>query len=85
LRAEIAEHSANITCQNHPRSVGITLSGIKYLAGRGSRIRTCDLEYPKLPRYQAALYPARALGVRSTDADDADAEKDAVASTCFRR
>ena len=27
------------------------------LAGRGSRIRTCDLKYPKLPRYQAALYP----------------------------
>src|SRR5579863_643294 len=26
--------------------------------GRGSRIRTCDLQYPKLPRYQAALYPA---------------------------
>lgn len=25
--------------------------------GRGSRIRTCDLKYPKLPRYQAALYP----------------------------
>ena len=31
-------------------------------AGRGSRIRTCDLEYPKLPRYQTALYPARAMG-----------------------
>src|SRR5579883_396902 len=29
-------------------------------AGRGSRIRTCDLKYPKLPRYQAALYPERA-------------------------
>src|SRR5882672_4477647 len=29
--------------------------------GRGSRIRTCDLKYPKLPRYQAALYPARPL------------------------
>src|SRR5262245_13114745 len=27
--------------------------------GRGSRIRTGDLEYPKLPRYQAALCPAR--------------------------
>src|ERR1700691_4075962 len=26
--------------------------------GRGSRIRTCDLKFPKLPRYQAALYPA---------------------------
>ena len=25
--------------------------------GRGSRIRTCDLKYPKLPRYRAALYP----------------------------
>jgi hypothetical protein len=27
------------------------------LAGRGTRIRTLDLQYPKLPRYQAALYP----------------------------
>ncbi len=35
------------------------LQEIKELAGRGSRIRTCDLQYPKLPRYQAALYPAR--------------------------
>src|SRR5580700_8035812 len=26
--------------------------------GRGSRIRTCDLKYPKLPRCQTALYPA---------------------------
>src|SRR5208283_1445697 len=25
--------------------------------GRGSRIRTGDLKYPKLPRYRAALYP----------------------------
>src|ERR1041384_158721 len=25
--------------------------------GRGSRIRTCDLKYPKLPRYQTALFP----------------------------
>ena len=25
--------------------------------GRGSSIRTNDLQYPKLPRYQAALYP----------------------------
>jgi hypothetical protein len=27
------------------------------LVGRGSWIRTNDLQYPKLPRYQAALYP----------------------------
>src|SRR5216684_4178291 len=26
--------------------------------GRGTRIRTGDLEYPKLPRYQTALCPA---------------------------
>jgi hypothetical protein len=26
-------------------------------AGRGSRIRTCGLKYPKLPRYRAAPYP----------------------------
>ena len=29
--------------------------------GRGSWIRTNDLQYPKLPRYQAALYPDLAL------------------------
>src|SRR3979411_2954636 len=29
----------------------------RYLLGRGSWIRTNDLQYPKLPRYQAALYP----------------------------
>src|SRR4051795_10460543 len=29
----------------------------KRLIGRGSWIRTNDLQYPKLPRYQAALYP----------------------------
>src|SRR3984957_1856054 len=29
--------------------------------GRGSRIRTCDLKYPKLPRYQTALYPETLL------------------------
>jgi hypothetical protein len=27
------------------------------IIGRGTRIRTLDLQYPKLPRYQAALYP----------------------------
>src|ERR1700681_1866962 len=36
--------------------------------GRGSWIRTNDLQYPKLPRYQAALYPdyleIRYLGTR---------------------
>jgi hypothetical protein len=30
---------------------------IKMMNGRGSWIRTNDLQYPKLPRYQAALYP----------------------------
>jgi hypothetical protein len=30
---------------------------INGLLGRGSWIRTNDLQYPKLPRYQAALYP----------------------------
>ena len=32
-------------------------SQFKGLCGRGSWIRTNDLQYPKLPRYQAALYP----------------------------
>jgi hypothetical protein len=40
--------------KNDVRAAG---NEIKWLAGRGSRIRTCDLKYPKLPRYQAALYP----------------------------
>jgi hypothetical protein len=31
--------------------------GFKGVFGRGTRIRTLDLQYPKLPRYQAALYP----------------------------
>ena len=30
--------------------------------GRGSWIRTNDLQYPKLPRYQAALYPEHSKG-----------------------
>ena len=30
---------------------------LQMLIGRGSWIRTNDLQYPKLPRYQAALYP----------------------------
>jgi hypothetical protein len=30
---------------------------IEAWSGRGSWIRTNDLQYPKLPRYQAALYP----------------------------
>jgi hypothetical protein len=33
------------------------VKGIKGIFGRGSWIRTNDLQYPKLPRYQAALYP----------------------------
>ena len=33
------------------------LEQINALFGRGSWIRTNDLQYPKLPRYQAALYP----------------------------
>ena len=38
--------------------------------GRGSWIRTNDLKYPKLPRYQAALYPARAKALaRAATAD----------------
>jgi hypothetical protein len=39
--------------------------------GRGSWIRTNDLQYPKLPRYQAALYPetsGMALSIHVQDA-----------------
>jgi hypothetical protein len=35
----------------------IKLLGLLHNCGRGSWIRTNDLQYPKLPRYQAALYP----------------------------
>jgi hypothetical protein len=38
------------------------LNGFKGLTGRGSWIRTNDLQYPKLPRYQAALYPELFVG-----------------------
>src|SRR5258706_11730556 len=33
------------------------MNNINKILGRGSWIRTNDLQYPKLPRYQAALYP----------------------------
>src|SRR5258708_15117034 len=33
------------------------VKGFNGVIGRGSWIRTNDLQYPKLPRYQAALYP----------------------------
>jgi hypothetical protein len=44
----------------------------KRRVGRGSRIRTGDLQYPKLPRYQTALYPA---GSRNRIAVSPDASK----------
>ncbi len=33
------------------------------MIGRGTKIRTLDLRYPKPPRYQAALYPANAVSI----------------------
>ena len=38
------------------------VKGFTVIFGRGSWIRTNDLQYPKLPRYQAALYPEYPLG-----------------------
>ena len=38
--------------------------------GRGSWIRTNDLQYPKLPRYQAALYPDVQHGTVDTRSED---------------
>src|SRR6267154_5545986 len=38
-------------------SRGKDLRGFNGVFGRGSWIRTNDLQYPKLTRYQAALYP----------------------------
>src|SRR5712692_7550319 len=40
--------------------VSLALAIQEVRRGRGSRIRTCDLKYPKLPRYQAAPYPGAA-------------------------
>jgi hypothetical protein len=42
-----------------------TLQVIDFI-GRGSWIRTNDLQYPKLPRYQAALYPDLTLEMLDT-------------------
>jgi hypothetical protein len=39
------------------RFQGLEMQEVPYFIGRGSWIRTNDLQYPKLPRYQAALYP----------------------------
>ena len=52
-----------MTTEQEPRvrltseSRGKNLRGFNGVFGRGSWIRTNDLQYPKLPRYQAALYP----------------------------
>ena len=50
------------------RAVICRLRDTAGLLGRGSRIRTGDLQYPKLPRYQAALYPddEPAAGIHSS-------------------
>jgi hypothetical protein len=42
-----------------PRGLYDSLGRRATPGGRGSRIRTCDLKFPKLPRYQTALYPGR--------------------------
>src|SRR3977135_3558028 len=39
------------------KTATVMLRGFNGVFGRGSWIRTNDLQYPKLPRYQAALYP----------------------------
>jgi hypothetical protein len=39
------------------RFTGLEIQEVPNFIGRGSWIRTNDLQYPKLPRYQAALYP----------------------------
>jgi hypothetical protein len=44
-------------CYLCPRNVTYVSGTDLDLFGRGSWIRTNDLQYPKLPRYQAALYP----------------------------
>ena len=50
-------NSVGTAFQNHVRIAREKGKGINGVFGRGSWIRTNDLQYPKLPRYQAALYP----------------------------
>src|SRR5450755_527878 len=50
--ARAAEHREHRESESQRKSVGDSKG-----FGRGSWIRTNDLQYPKLPRYQAALYP----------------------------
>jgi hypothetical protein len=52
-----AQGQQNAIRTEAPNDLRTTINDLNTLAGRGSRIRTCDLKYPKLPRYQAALYP----------------------------
>jgi hypothetical protein len=59
-------NSAKTACQHQPQNVRIAAREIKRLGGRGSWIRTNDLQYPKLPRYQAALYPDLTEGLVDT-------------------
>src|SRR5712671_535299 len=49
---------AIISSESSPRQTSRPIVS-QQLFGRGSWIRTNDLQYPKLPRYQAALYPDR--------------------------
>ena len=44
------------------QTMSLRLRSNVLIFGRGSWIRTNDLQYPKLPRYQAALYPALSPG-----------------------
>jgi hypothetical protein len=60
-------NSVRTACQNHVRIAREKGKGINGVFGRGSWIRTNDLQYPKLPRYQAALYPDN-LGTTSIHA-----------------
>jgi hypothetical protein len=53
----LAALAAARQCQNRVGTAEKEDTGINGVFGRGSWIRTNDLQYPKLPRYQAALYP----------------------------
>jgi hypothetical protein len=52
-------HSADTAARREFSRTALDRSPFTFslLDGRGTRIRTADLQYPKLPRYQAALYP----------------------------
>src|ERR1700691_4770477 len=76
------EKPSETTCEAKPRNViGTATNDFMGLYGRGSRIRTCGLKYPKLPRYRAALYPDGSRVANMAGADEQGASFNAPPTT----